>query len=268
MSTDITGQKYGKLTAIKLDHTTRNGAFWLCRCECGNTCVVSEDNLKAGRMTSCGCARTSKRSLIGKKFGKLTVLAKTDERYSDGSILYECLCNCGNTIKTTSSRLKSGHIQSCGCEHYQVDDLTGKRFNHLTVMSLSHSGGSKVYWNCLCDCGKNVIVRGDRLKNGNTTSCGCVTQETLVVGRTKLKKAFVDGTSVSQISPDRKLNSNNKTGVKGVCWSSVRHKYRAQITFKGKVYHLGFYESLDDAAKARKQAEENLFGEFIDEMSK
>ena len=115
---------------------------------------------------------------------------------------------------------------------------------------------------------KATVVRGDYLKNGKTTCCGCVTQETLEDGRTKLKKAFVDGTSVSQISPDRKINSNNKTGVKGVCWSSARHKYRAQITFKGKVYNLGFYDNLEDAAKARRQAEENLFGRFIDVMSK
>ena len=210
MSTDITGQKYGKLTAIKLYHTTRNGAFWLCQCECGNTCVASEDNLKAGKMISCGCVRESKRSLIGKKFGKLTVLAKTDERYSDGSILYECLC----------------------------------------------------------DCGKTTVVRGDYLKNGNTVSCGCIAEQTLNAGRTKLKKAFFDGTNVRQISPDRKLNSNNKTGVKGVCWSSQKQKYRAQITFKGKVYHLGFYDKLEDAAKARKQAEEKMFGSFMAEHTK
>ena len=144
MSTDITGQKYGKLTAIKLYHTTRNGAFWLCQCECGNTCVVSEDNLKTGKTNSCGCTRASKRSLIGKKFGKLTVLAKTDERYSDGSILYECLCDCGNIVKTTSSRLKSGHVKSCGCEHYLSEDLTGRTFNHLKVTGYSHSSGHKV----------------------------------------------------------------------------------------------------------------------------
>ena len=173
--------------------------------------------------------------------------------------------NCGNTIKTTSSRLKSGHTQSCGCARYPTVDLTGKKFNHLTVISFSHSTSHKVFWNCLCDCGKATVVRGDYLKNGKTTSCGCVTQETLEDGRTKLKKAFVDGTSVSQISPERKLNFNNKTGVKGVCWSSARHKYRAQITFKGKVYHLGFYDNLEDAAKARKQAEDKLFRAFMDE---
>ena len=204
-------------------------------------------------------------SIIGKRFGKLTVLAKTDERYSDNSFLYECMWDCGNTIKTTSSRLKSGHTQSCGCARYPTVDLTGKKFNHLTVISFSHSTSHKVFWNCLCDCGKATVVRGDYLKNGKTTSCGCVTQETLEDGRTKLKKAFVDGTSVSQISPERKLNFNNKTGVKGVRRSSARHKYRAQITFKGKVYHLGFYDNLEDAAKARKQAEDKLFRGFMDE---
>ena len=86
-----------------------------------------------------------------------------------------------------------------------------------------------MYWNCLCDCGKTTVVRSDYLKNGNTTSCGCAAQEKLEAGRKELKKTFVDGTNIKQISPDRKLNSNNKTGVKGVCWSSARHKYRAQI---------------------------------------
>lgn len=86
--------------------------------------------------------------------------------------------------------------------------------------------------------------------------------------KNKIKKAFVDGTNVRQISQDRKLNSNNKTGVKGVCWSNQKHKYRAQITFKGKKYHLGFYDKLEDAAKARKQAEEKVFGSFVAEHTK
>ena len=88
------------------------------------------------------------------------------------------------------------------------------------------------------------MVRSEYLKNGNTVSCGCIAVQILNAGRTELKKAFVDGTSVSQISPDRKLNSSNKTGVKGVCWSSQKKKYRAQFTFRGKVYHLGFFDTL------------------------
>ena len=81
----------------------------------------------------------------------------------------------------------------------------------------------------------------------------------------RIKKAFVDGTSIKQISPDRKLNSNNKTGIKGVSWSSQRHKYRAQITFKRKVYNLGFYDNIEDAKQARLKAECEYFGNFLEE---
>ena len=118
----------------------------------------------------------------------------------------------------------------------------------MKVTGYFHSSGHKAFWNCFCDCRKTTVVRSDYLKKGNIVSCGCIAQQTLNAGRTELKKAFVDGTNVRQISTDRKLNSNNKTGVKEVCWSSQKQKYRAQITFKGKKYHLGFYDKLEDAA--------------------
>ncbi len=38
---DITGQKFGRLTAIKHVETKRNNPHWLCRCECGNEVKVS-----------------------------------------------------------------------------------------------------------------------------------------------------------------------------------------------------------------------------------
>ena len=55
-SKDITGQKFGKLTAIKRVSKIGEPVKWECQCDCGNTCVVSENNL--GRSTkSCGCLR-------------------------------------------------------------------------------------------------------------------------------------------------------------------------------------------------------------------
>ena len=107
---------------------------------------------------------------IGKRFGKLSVVSKTSEKYSDGSFLYECKCDCGNIIKTTLSRLKSGHVKSCVCEHYLSEYLTGRTFNHLMVTGYSYSTGHKVFWNCLCDCSKATVVRSDYIKNGNTVT--------------------------------------------------------------------------------------------------
>lgn len=47
----------------------------------------------------------------------------------------------------------------------------------------------------------------------------------------------------------------NTSGVTGVCWSKPRAKWLASITVKGIRKHLGMFSNIEDAAKARKQAE-------------
>lgn len=49
-------------------------------------------------------------------------------------------------------------------------DIVGRSFNRLTV--LSYAGNRK--WNCRCECGNELPVRTDCLKDGNTKSCGCL----------------------------------------------------------------------------------------------
>ena len=57
-------------------------------------------------------------------------------------------------------------------------DLTGQRFNRLTVIKRDMSKvGNIAYWICQCDCGNIISVRGDRLRGGNTQSCGCLRKE-------------------------------------------------------------------------------------------
>lgn len=56
---DLTGQKFGKLTVIKLaeEKTKNNRALWLCQCECGNIIKIDSHQLK--KQKSCGCIKTS-----------------------------------------------------------------------------------------------------------------------------------------------------------------------------------------------------------------
>lgn len=52
---DITGQKFGFLTAIQLvERPDFSGKWWLCKCECGELTVVRLDNLASGKTRSCG----------------------------------------------------------------------------------------------------------------------------------------------------------------------------------------------------------------------
>lgn len=57
------------------------------------------------------------------------------------------------------------------------EDLTGKRFGKLTVISRAENIGVKTAWNCVCDCGKSVVVISNSLKTGNTKSCGCLSRK-------------------------------------------------------------------------------------------
>lgn len=52
---DISNQKFGKLTAIKVVDYKANRRYWECVCECGNTSIVCTNKLKSGYTKSCGC---------------------------------------------------------------------------------------------------------------------------------------------------------------------------------------------------------------------
>lgn len=58
------------------------------------------------------------------------------------------------------------------------NDLSGKNFNRLTVVSYSHTDKNNgAVWNCICDCGKTTKVSTSRLSKGYTKSCGCLQRE-------------------------------------------------------------------------------------------
>ena len=55
-----------------------------------------------------------------------------------------------------------------------MKDLTGQKFNNLTVLSFAHRKKEKYFWLCKCDCGNETIVESYRLRKGLTKSCGCL----------------------------------------------------------------------------------------------
>lgn len=61
---DITNQKFGKLTALKIHHyNANNGYIWECQCDCDNIAYVSYCHLHKGYSKSCGCERLKQLAL-------------------------------------------------------------------------------------------------------------------------------------------------------------------------------------------------------------
>ena len=59
-------------------------------------------------------------------------------------------------------------------------DETGKIYGYLTVLGRAENKNNRAMWKCKCKCGKETIVSGKSLRNGETKSCGCLKKEVLI----------------------------------------------------------------------------------------
>jgi hypothetical protein len=113
--------------------------------------------------------------MIGKEFGRLTVVARG--RSDSKHLFWHCRCSCGTMTEVRTDHLRLRLTRSCGCLHHQVmlarghHYERGKKFGRLTV--LKELAGKPRRFFCRCSCGNHVAVRGDHLAGGVTRSCGC-----------------------------------------------------------------------------------------------
>ena len=84
------------------------------------------------------------------------------------------------------------------------------------------------------------------------------------VQRARQASGYVGGTQICRIK-DVKLTAANTSGVRGVYYEKKSNKWRARLRFKGKIMDFGTYERFEDAVAARKAAERQYFGTFLEE---
>lgn len=231
--------------------------------------------------------------LINRKFGRLTVIRfhkiihKRDKRGKNRDVGYWlCKCACGTEVSIPRANLLDGSTKSCGClvkEKCREQklknwiNLEGKKFNKLTVIGLdrtekktSKEGANRFtyYWKCKCDCGNEVIVEGSKLREGRIKDCEDIKRNetkswTTIGNEYRSDNVLKEGTRLDYLSS--KTSKANTSGVRGVSFKKDKNKYRARIRFKGKEYHLGYYDTLGEAERARKKAEENFYKPILEQ---
>ena len=156
-----------------------------------------------------------------------------------------------------SSKAESSHTLKSS----KRQELTGKRFGQLTVLEYDPE---KQKWECLCDCGKTVLVRTTSLTSAHTTSCGCIKQELDEEKDFREILTYTNDTCIEfakGISKPRSTTSPD-TGVRGVILKDG--KYQAHIFFRKKRYYLGRFSRLEDAIEIRRKAEARV-EEYVEE---
>lgn len=121
---DLTGQRFGKLTAISLCEKLYNRKAWLCKCDCGKETKITSNALVQGKANSCGCECYQNLDLSGRKYGRLKVISKFDKG-KNGSWYYLCNCDCGKECLVNVGQLNDGRTKSCGCLSREVASKKG-----------------------------------------------------------------------------------------------------------------------------------------------
>lgn len=150
------------------------------------------------------------------------------------------------------------------------ENLIGRRFGKLEVTGRSDKRGSRgartvPLWECRCECGAICYKATDTLTNSRLSMCNACAGK-YASQKMREMAGYVEGTQISRITSD-KLIATNTSGARGVYWVKSSGKWRVRLRFKGKSYSFGLYANFDDAVKARKKAEEQIYGEFLDRMN-
>ncbi len=203
--------------------------------------------------------------LTGQRFGMLTVLCRSEKDAS--GVCWRCRCDCGKEIDVFAGNLRRGHTVSCGCR--RVLPYIGKRFGSLTVIekteeTVRHGGARSPLWKCRCDCGNTTLVRLDSLTSGNIRSCGCMENEGKVQ---KMRRAagYVGGTQTSKLLRILEYNRTAADGdMIGVTYDRRSRKWRASLRFQGINRRFGSFDSPEEAARVRREAEQKWFVGFLE----
>jgi len=177
ISKDLTGQKFGKLTAISKAESILGGntvkrfwGTWNCQCDCGNQKIVKTVDLNKGSVRSCGCIIKEGNTTLtsGQKFSRLTTITYINNKWS-------CICECGEYTEVPSYQLVNGNTKSCGCLKTEIASqkayklIAGRRLNEPRIAS------ARRVWQSYCQRDKKCTITIENfllLSQQNCFYCG------------------------------------------------------------------------------------------------
>ena len=273
-----TGQKFNHWTVMQEDIPNKNGRRYLCQCDCGDIHSLNLQALIEGR-TKC-CKKCNFEDLTGKRFGRLTVIERTDNKQN--RITWRCICDCGNEVLVISKSLKNNNTKSCGCLNAELAKIRATKYNNYNLNNEYGIGydslNNKFYFD-LEDYNKLKKYYWYKANDGyiiaHYNDDTYIKMHNLVISfdskyevdhknglRYDNRKINLRPATSSQQKFNQKLSKANKSGVKGVYWDNTKQKWCAKLECYHKVVCCKTFEKFNDAVEYRKIAEDKYFKEF------
>lgn len=275
---DLSGNRYGKLYVIERNYDIkRKNSVWKCRCDCGNYVNVEKRDLEYGYKTSCGCSKKMHPSFVdltGKRFGRLTVINRID--FKNGITIWSCVCDCGTICDVSTNSLNSGKKQSCGCLQKE------RTIKASTTHGLSKTRIHKEWRGILHRCENPSASHYENYGGRGITVCDEWKEDFMAFYEWSMKNGYADNLTLDRkdnnkgYSPDncrwvthmenchnrgkRKDCKSLHSGVRRIVFKSGNVKYRATIGVNYQTINLGYFDTEEEAVKARIEAEEKYWG--------
>jgi hypothetical protein len=145
---DVTGQRFGRLTAIERleEKHHKHGYMWLCKCDCGGEATPYIGYLTSGHTTSCGCLRdevnsTPKsyddviRRCMEKHDGKYSYPESNRKTYKNQKSRLEIICPIhGSFTRSVHNHLRGSYCSEC-YENIQVGQYSDKLFEENSELA-------------------------------------------------------------------------------------------------------------------------------------
>lgn len=136
-------------------------------------------------------------------------------------------------------------------------DLSNLKFGKLTVINMAETkkdkNGNNIYcWNCVCDCGKQVIVSGINLRNGTTKSCGCLVKETRKTSDDLTGKKFHRLTVLEQVEDYIDAHNRHYSRWKCLCECGNEKIVQGRNLKSGKTKSCGCYKKELNSQKRKE----------------
>lgn len=189
---------------------------------------------------------------IGDRYNRWEIISEVFYQKGSKHVIAKCDCGTVKTKRLGSLTSPSKPDISCGClrseamEKLKKSPEIGETFGRLTVASETVRRDSRSYVNVVCVCNPSVFeVRLDSLRNGTTSSCGCLQKDAVIEANRTHGMSRTSAYNSWQGMKDRCTNPNNsrwdRYGARGICYPSTWE------TFEGFWDDMreGWYEGAD-----------------------
>ena len=211
--------------------------------------------------------------IIGKKFGKLLVLNRTNIKSKTNGYYYECLCDCGNKVNVLKHNLTSFHTKSCGCLRKVCCSYIGKT-NKQLINDMQEKDGYIILKikdkECLIDKDVFNVVKNYKfcIQKGYAFNNKIGKLHKFIVGSIPkgMQVDHINGNRMDNRRCNLRVCSNQQNSFNRKCngyyFRKDLNKWQSYITVNNKTITLGCYEKEEDAIRVRKEAEEKYFGDY------